>query len=261
MLLEFISRRIFRFGNVFISTRALVIIATNRASYLKTEKSKFFFVGGKPSLKKGGTGVGLERQDDGGVVIGQQASNGAYRPVGATVNLEKTYGPFETVPKVVAFLVIFWICTTFVSYQLTFQWQDAVEFQCGYASFNEMLLETKTVQHFSVLGEAGDMVVFFAQAFVWTRYLKSAGFDQNSSKAVKWLVYLTFVFGGYLLTNLQLLPSISYLAFGLLSYPVLFLVNFVVDSPARKRRRNYHQLRITITICTLVLQLFGLLVC
>ena len=84
----------------YVSTRALVIVASNRGTYLKSKKSEFRFVGGRPTISNK-TDVEMIEE-----AAANNNNNTNPLPPSATVNFDKTYGPFQTVNKV-AFFIIF----------------------------------------------------------------------------------------------------------------------------------------------------------
>ena len=211
--------------NVYVSVRALVINASNRSTY----------------LRMGGGEARIEEEEDRGAfrkVKRSTSSSGVYRPVNATVNFDYTYGPFESVTKVAGYLTVVCSLNFMNAYNWTAEKQNAAGYECGVNAYDEMLLETKAVKPIIVAGEASSMIIMVVQALAWTAYLTSCGFDQNNSKFMKWLSYGTYVVGNTALCRMHIIPWAIPTAAGLLTYPIVMLVNFFVDDSGRRKKKN-----------------------
>ena len=82
-----------------------------------------------------------------------------------------------------------------------------MDYECGVAAHDKMMEETKTVDTIPAIFCTCRMLMRFTQAVAWTSYLNSAGFDQNNSKAMKWLFYTTLVGASWVFWYLALAPA------------------------------------------------------
>ena len=143
-----------------------------------------------------------------------------------------------TTGKVVAYLILT-LSLCFVDiYTATFARQQARDYQCGLEAYDDMMWETKTVNILPAIGAACIMIMRGTQALAWTYYLQSAGFDQNISKAMKWFIWAGFIGTSSLFRDLGLIPTWVTHYYGMCSYLILLIINFYVDDPARRKKRN-----------------------
>jgi len=98
--------------------------------------------------------------------------------------------------------------------------------------------DTKTVNTIPAIADGFNITIQIAQTIAWASYLTKAGFDQNASKAAKYATYATYFMCSFFMTNLALLPSWVTFSSFLLSYPLVFFVNFVIDNPARRAKKQ-----------------------
>ena len=212
--------------SIYVSMRALVIVATNRATYLKSETTQLSFVGGKPTIK------------DEVVVEATERLQG--RPVDATANFDYTFGPFESVWKVSVFIIITCSLALPPLPEWTSKLQESWEYECGKQAFDKMMWETKTVEILPAIAAVLQIIMGFSIAIAWTKYMKSAGFDKDNSKGIKWFSYCWIFFYrvSQIFSRIKLLPVwVTSLGIPIGFLGTLFM-NFYVDDAGRRKKKN-----------------------
>ena len=169
---------------------------------------------------------------------GDNSLEAGARPEGVTALFDYTYGPFDTKVKISFFMVLIFVLNIPFYLKKTILKQKMVEHECGILAFDEMMVETNTVNTTLVLSSVGLFLSDFVTAICWTRYLEIAGFDQNNSKALKWAVYIKILLGSWIFNDFNLIPKwITQLTLFFMLF-VTIIVNFVVDSPERRKKKN-----------------------
>jgi len=153
-------------------------------------------------------------------------------------NNNKTYGPFNTRTKVVAFLIIMFLFRVGKIVSDLIQRQLSHSYECGYDAYHEMLYTTKTIEFQPILATISIIIFFVTNYYVWCKYLYAQGADQNNSVWMKRISYLCP-------TNLSFLffyfGLISFAKMGILAILFFFafmFINFYVDSEARRKKKG-----------------------